>query len=298
MKLNFYHKRSNSSPTFNEHFFYYPKKEKPINFPRDLPSSTEAIWAIDYTKPLEAEWVVEVLIQAYFNGQTIGSDMYYDTYFYDPVHGYCKCNEIVNLYKKHIYKPGICACMKEIIFCGKTFLTVCEIEYRKAHKKWSPFKKGFQRVLYVEPLIIFDLQMYIVCSVNVMDVKLVEENTYEIGVSYDFVCNYYTYTNINISNYPTVESRLLYLKKLASERYAEDKSTYKEKCIELIQEWESTGALPKNKYYVHIYNLEYYSKWCEDRMYISRSEYEEVKSMNREEKVSVRGKVKGKRKKG
>ena len=76
--------------------------------------------------------------------------------------------------------------------------------------------------------------MYIVCSVNVMDVKLVEENTYDIGVSYDFV--YSRYTKRNTINYPTGESRLLYLKKLASERYAEDKSTYKEKCIELIQE--------------------------------------------------------------
>ena len=261
-----------------------------------MPSSTEAIWAIDYTKPLEPVWVGEVLKQAYFNGQTIGSDMYYYTYFYDPVHGYCKCNEIVNQYKKHIYEPRICECSKEIKYCGKTFLTVCDIEYIKAHKKWAPFKKGFQRVLYVEPLIIFDVQMYIVCSVNVMDVKLVEENTYEIGVSYDFVFSIYTITNT--SNYPTVESQLLYLKKLASERYVQDKTTYKEKCLELIQEWESTGVLPKNKYYVHIYNLKLNSKWGEERMYISRSEYEELKSMKREEKVSVRGKVKRNIKKG
>lgn len=277
MQLNFYHKRSSSCPTSKTHFFYYPKKETPIVFPKDLPCEIKPIWPLDYEKPLERDHVVEVLKQAYFNGACAGEDMFYHPYFFDPIHGYCKCHHIVNNYKKHLHEARLCDCMVELEFGGtRNLFEICSIKHGEAIAKWGPFQKGFQRVLYVEPMMIFDCQMYIVCSVNVMDVKPIKENTYDIGISYDFVHNWFS--RRNLSNYPTPQSRLGYLKGLAFDRFQHDINSYKDECIFLIKDWLSLGFLPQDQYYVHIFNWKTNSQVCEDRFYISMSDYEDCQS--------------------
>ena len=270
MQLNFYQKRSTSSPTFKQHWFYYPKKEEPIIFPRDLPWQENAIWPIDFNKALEPVHVVELLKEAYYNGLTTNVNMFYPTYFFDPIHGYCTCNDIVNNYKKHIHKTGICDCMRKIEFHGKPSIFLVSMdEHIKANSEWGPFQKGFQRVLYVEPLVIFDCQMYLVCSVNVMDVKSIQENTYDIGLSYDFV--YSIYTRSNFPKHPKVG--LGHLKKIACEHFELDLKRYKEKCIDFIKEWIMNGFIPKDNYYVHIYTQTNNATWYEDRIYISETDY-------------------------
>lgn len=287
MQLNFYIKRSNLNNCFYGHFFFYPNKENPI-FPTDFSFEKTAKLRIGYKK-LECHYVVEILKQAYFNGVGFSKDMFYPTYFFDPIHGYCKCHFIVNNYKKHKHKAGICDCVTEIEFSGVTnYLLVNAYDQAKAREKWGSFKKGFQRVLYVEPMIVFDVQVYLVCSVNVMDIKPVHLNTYDVGISYDFIHSDMNWNESTFSHLPmgkAIEYKLGHFKDIASSRFESDKCSYKETCVSFIDDWVTNGYLPKDQYYVHVFNLEFNKDYNNDRIYISRSDYEACQSFFNDEIV-------------
>jgi hypothetical protein len=135
-----------------------------------------------------------------------------DTYFYDPIHGYCTCflsltrlkNESFNYLNQLRLKWDsyprkgafrmYCKCYSDIFHAGKDFLSVSDEESIAATKQYSSFKEGFQVVLNVKEIDLFNVGYrthYVVCVLNLMNVKQVQPGIFEIGLSYELIQDYY-----------------------------------------------------------------------------------------------------------
>lgn len=136
--------------------------------------------------------------------------------------------------------------------------------------------------------------MFLVCSVNVLDVKPVQFNTYDVGISYDFIYSWFSKLNTSMFDHlprgERVRLELGYLKDLACSRFENDKFSYKETCVSFIEDWLNNGHLPKDQYYVHIYDYANSKPLYEDRIYISSSAYESCQSFFHDESLTKKTK--------
>ena len=86
--------------------------------------------------------MIEILKYASHIGFELGESMFDDSYFFDPIHGLCSCNQIVDRFKKKpiktkYYSTQICSCINEKIFAGKTILTASSSEMSACYSKWA-----------------------------------------------------------------------------------------------------------------------------------------------------------------
>ena len=82
----------------------------------------------------------------------------------------------------------------------------------------------------------FEHAAYLVCSLNVMDVKQVSSGVFDVGLSYDIVHNIYDRKKADPIKYPTIASKLNYIKEIADNHFEKDQITYVNTCINHITE--------------------------------------------------------------
>ena len=123
-------------------------------------------------------------------------NMLYYTYFYDPIYGYCTCGEAIRQVQKGVTKISLsCICSNAIKFLGMSsekFLNMSlEEEFLLAiHKrKKRRFPKGFVKVLCTDFISYKGLLLYVFCTLNVMDIKQVSPNEFDVGIGYHYLNN-------------------------------------------------------------------------------------------------------------
>ena len=187
--------------------------------------------------------------------------MYYSTYFYDPIHGYCKCNFLYHRLSKESYHylnqlrlKGVhyqrkviskthCQCFDDVFFGGQNFLTVRDDVSSERRKKYAPFPEGFQQVVYVKEVDFYNVGSrthYLVCSLNLLNVKQVYPGVFEVGFTYELIQDSYTESALSeISDrlYPVCKVNVFLndLSHLVNNFFDEDQKNYYESCQSIIE---------------------------------------------------------------
>jgi hypothetical protein len=119
--------------------------------------------------------------------------MFLNSYFYDPIYGYCTCNAVINQYNVNFNLEDhfSCNCKVNIIRYRQPppspYKIIEDIEYiRKA----DFFPEGFVEILKTDFVYFGKTPVYLISSLNVMDVKQTSKNIFEVGIVIH-VLNYY-----------------------------------------------------------------------------------------------------------
>jgi len=311
MKLLFY-----KLPTVTEtkasglHWFYAKKNQsddclETINLKEQIEKGEKV--EVDYNKPLEMSEISKNIVDLYHLGHFSFWSMYYSTYFYDPINGYCHCkslyeklstqslnylNQLRLKWDTHPRKlvTTHCQCFDDIYYGGNNCLTVGFIESTIRLKKYSPFKEGFNSVLYVKEVDIFNIGSrthYLVCSLNVMNVKQVQTGVFEIGLSYEFIQDWHLFmmlSNVKKAIYPKTLSYFSDLSNFSKNFFFEDQKIYYDHCIFLIKNWISKGFLPANELYNFVFLEKTNYRFNEgNRFYLKRSDFDLILSNKKQE---------------
>ena len=313
MKLIFYKTlvSPNTVPCLN---WFYAKKNQSSEFivPTGMDYNNFEKWSLDFDRPLSIAEVEHHLVIAYYLGREFTWSMRHKTYFYDPIHGYCDCGVLSNtlmnqsfnylnqLRLKTDFYPrkdmiGMsCQCYDNTWYAGKNILTVSDQERNAASKKYSSFKEGFRHVIYVKELDFYNVGSrthYLVCSLNLMNVKQVQPGVFEVGLDYELIQNSYLYSQLyDIRNriYPNVKSYFSDMSKLINSLFDNDQIIYYEKCLGTINYWLTHNFLPSNELYIYVFNALRSDPEKEfnefDRFYIKRSDFDSILESKKQEK--------------
>jgi hypothetical protein len=193
MEFCFYKIPVYEHPTFRLDLFY-PQKD-----PTDLAALNRTIHdsnCFDLTRPFSLEEVTRRLSKSFYDGEVFVQRKADNHFFHDPIHGYCTCNAVYNRvsqdsfnYLNHLrlkknyprkWTTISCRCEDVLIFGGSStleeHLNLSSSVYGDSRKKYDPFPSGFQQVLYVKEVDFYQVgsrSHYLVCSLNLMDVKQV-----------------------------------------------------------------------------------------------------------------------------
>jgi hypothetical protein len=203
MQLCFYKIPVYQHRTFRLDLFY-PQKDPSALASLDI--NNHYFNCFDLTRPFSLEEVTRRLTKSFYDGEVFVQRKADNHFFYDPIHGYCTCNAVFNVVsqdsfnylnhlrlKKNYPRKGIairCKCEEVLIFegsptveevlgCSPTVeehLNLIPLFYGAYRRKYDPFPSGFQQVLYVKEVDFYQVgsfSHYLVCSLNLMDVKQV-----------------------------------------------------------------------------------------------------------------------------
>lgn len=127
--------------------------------------------------------------------------MFDNVYFYYPIYGSCSCGKILELVSKYtsIVSDVNCICKTNIIdeidiyTLKKKYISYEEYLEASKIKDITDFPKDFIKVLGMEKIVLTpdpDLHVYMICFVNVLDIKQTAPNTFDVGISYFFFHSY------------------------------------------------------------------------------------------------------------
>lgn len=293
--LNLFKRDTNICEIMESRWFHYPIDVLVAKKPFEIPYET--LKPFDPNRRLEPEHALSVL--SFILKKRIGYvGMFLDSYFYDPIYGYCTCNAVINQYNNNlnVEESFSCNCRVNIIRFRKPppppYKIIEDLDYiRKANF----FPEGFVEILKTDFVYFGSTPVYLISSLNVMDVKQTSTNTFEVGIVIH-VINYY------MDGWGIIQTGANWHKEADWYNYANDfikiyyetnKDFYSLKCKPIIENWLEKGLILKDELFVHLFTLNYrhltlldedyefktfkFEGLHEDRMYIREKDFHLVK---------------------
>lgn len=283
MFLNLYKSNTNMCYIYNYNWFYYPLNKFEFNSLSDLPYESTDTDPIDFSRRLEPEYTNEILSYQIKKGISLGLlSMYFDSYFHHPVYGYCTCNKVLTNYlKQKEFHSLYCNCWDQIRFFGKSALDMT-IEEERLSEKRSHFPEGFNEVLVKDFILFHGQPIYLISSLNVMDVHQISNNVFDVGITVNFIdCMLDTQSEDFVSDSDKWLHSVNDYTKLYFEK---NKDLYLQKCVPVITNWIQKGLISKSDLFVHLYTSynrnSRFPGYCEDRFYIPERIYKSIDWLN------------------
>jgi len=179
--LNLFKRYTNIS-NLSGRWIHYPIDVLVAKKPFEIPYET--LKPFDRNRRLEPEHALSAL--SFILKKRIGwVDMFLNSYFYDPVYGYCTCNAVINQYNNNLNVEDdfSCNCRVDITRFRKPPPPPYQIIEDIDHiRKVEFFPEGFVEILKTEFLYLGKTPIYLISSLNVMDVKQTSKNFFEVGI--------------------------------------------------------------------------------------------------------------------
>ena len=293
--LNLFKRDTNICEIVSDRWMHYPTDVLVENKPLEIIYENHKPY--DRTRRLEHNLVFNVL--SLLLKKRIGSvGMFLNSYFYDPVYGYCTCNAVINQYNNNLNVEDdfSCNCSVDIIRFRKPppppYKIIEDLDYIR---KVEFFPEGFVEILKTDLVYFGKTPVYLISSLNVMDVKQTSKNIFEVGIVIH-VLNYYMdgWDVIQTGAYWHKEVDWCnYVNDFSKDYYKQNFEYYHLKCMPIIENWLEKGLILKDELFVHLFTLnerelilldeDYelrtfkFEGLHEDRMYIRQKDFHLVK---------------------
>jgi len=295
LTLNLFKRDTNICEIGESRWIYYPIDVLVAKKPFEIPYET--LNPYDPNRRLESEHALSVL--SFILKKRIGSvDMFLNSYFYDPIYGYCTCNAVINQYNVKLNLEDFfeCDCSENIIRFRQPppspYKIIEDIEYIR---KVEFFPEGFVEILKTDFVYFGKTPVYLISSLNVMDVKQTSKNIFEVGIVIHVL-------NYDMDGRDVIQTGADWQKEVDWYNYVHDftKDYYKHnlnyyhlKCMPIIENWLEKGLILKDELFVHLFTLnnrhltlldeDYefrtfkFEGLHEDRMYIREKDFHLIK---------------------
>lgn len=195
-------------------------------------------------------------------------------YFYNPVYGYCTCDEVFDfLWNKVLltYHTQVCClCGGKLVYPEIEIDNHIEILDGNRICKENFFPKDFRKVLEIRRITINNISVLAVYTVNVMDVYQISPNEFDVGIGCFFLYDhpYHSSNSILFSpgsfddlTYPSLSFHVVrhyqIMRDYSVNFILENENQLFLKCRALICEWLLSGVICQNDLFEHVLSTTY-----------------------------------------